>query len=156
LGKGSARATFVVGALLSLPGASYLIGLDHIAERDAGTAETVALILAFNLIMLILLEAPLIAFAVAPDWTPGAVERFKDYLSRNSRRLGFRLALIIGVLLIVRGVIELVSCPPRRAAPRRSVPARQQPATRALESPPTGRPRDARGRCGRAAPPAGS
>jgi hypothetical protein len=30
LSKGSARTTFVVGALLSLPGASYLAGLDQI------------------------------------------------------------------------------------------------------------------------------
>jgi hypothetical protein len=30
LSKGSARTTFIVGALLSLPGASYLAGLDEI------------------------------------------------------------------------------------------------------------------------------
>ena len=35
LSKGSARTTFVVGALLSLPGASYLAGLDECRGRRA-------------------------------------------------------------------------------------------------------------------------
>ena len=37
LSKGSARTTFVVGALLTLPGASYLIGLHKIADADPST-----------------------------------------------------------------------------------------------------------------------
>jgi hypothetical protein len=108
LSKGTARTTFVIGALLTLPGASYLIGLTHIADQDAGTAATVGLILAFNAIMLILLEAPLIAFTVAPEWTPAAIDRFKAWFDRHSRRIGFRLALVIGLLLIVKGVVELL------------------------------------------------
>ena len=35
--QGNARTTFVIGALLTFPGASYLIGLDHIAGKDAST-----------------------------------------------------------------------------------------------------------------------
>ena len=108
LSQGTARTTFVVGALLTLPGASYLIGLQHIADQNAGTPGTVGLILAFNAIMLILLEAPLIAFTVAPDWTPDAIDRFKAWFNRHSRRIGFRLALLIGVLLVIKGTIELL------------------------------------------------
>jgi hypothetical protein len=108
LSKGTARATFVVGALLSLPGASYLIGLEHIAKTNASTAGTVALVLAFNAIMLILLEVPLIAYAVAPDRTPKAIDRFRSWFNRNDRMIGFRLAAGIGLLLIVRGLIELL------------------------------------------------
>jgi len=108
LSEGTARTTFVVGALLTLPGASYLIGLSHIADADESTVVTVGMILAFNAIMLILLEAPLIAYTLAPERTPQALDRFKAWFSANSRVLGFRLAATIGALLIVRGVIELL------------------------------------------------
>ena len=57
--------------------------------------------------MLALLELPLIGYTFAPDWTPRAVDRFKDWFSRNARRFAFRLALIFGVLLIVRGLIYI-------------------------------------------------
>jgi Sap, sulfolipid-1-addressing protein len=108
LSQGTAKTTFVIGALLTLPGASYLIGLGHIADQDASTAATVAMIVGFNLIMLMLLELPLLAFTFAPDWTPDAVSRFKAWFNRHSRMLGFRGALIFGALLIVKGTIELL------------------------------------------------
>lgn len=108
LSKGTARTTFVVGALLTLPGASYLIGLNHIADQNASTTGTIALVLSFNLIMLLLLELPLIGYAVAPDWTPRTVDRFQAWFNSNSKTLAFRLAGGVGLLLIVRGVIELL------------------------------------------------
>jgi hypothetical protein len=58
LGRGSPRTTFLVGALLTLPGASYLAGLSRIDKLNYSTAETVLLVIAFNLIMLALLEVP--------------------------------------------------------------------------------------------------
>jgi hypothetical protein len=109
LSQGSPRTTFVVGALLTLPGGSYLVGLDHIADKHASGAATVAMVLGFNVVMLLLLELPLIGYTFAPDWTPEAVERFKEWLGRNGRRIAVRGLAVVGVLLIVRGVIELVS-----------------------------------------------
>jgi Sap-like sulfolipid-1-addressing protein len=108
LSEGSARTTFVVGALLTLPGASYLIGLHKIADSDPSTIAAIGAVLLFNLIMLALLELPLVGYIFAPDWTPRAVDRFKDWFSRNARRIAFRLALVIGVLLIVRGLIYIL------------------------------------------------
>jgi hypothetical protein len=108
LSQGTARTTFVVGALLTLPGASYLIGLHKIADQDPSTAGAIGMVLLFNVIMLVLLEVPLIGFIFAPEWTPRAVDRFKGWFSRNARRIGFRLALLFGVLLIVRGLIYLL------------------------------------------------
>src|SRR5436190_7723420 len=72
LAKGSPRFTFVVGALLTLPGASCLGALHAISKLNYGTVPTVLLVLMVNLIMLTLIEAPMISFAVAPEWTPTA------------------------------------------------------------------------------------
>jgi Sap, sulfolipid-1-addressing protein len=52
LRKGSPRLTFVVGALLTLPGASYLAGLSQIHKLHDSTTVTVLLVVGFNRVML--------------------------------------------------------------------------------------------------------
>lgn len=108
LGRGSARVTFAVGVALSLPGVSYLTALDRIAKLDANTVETALLVIGFCLMQQLLLELPLVGYAVAPDWTQGAVTGFRAWLGRNGRRFISTGALFIGGLLILRGVIELI------------------------------------------------
>jgi hypothetical protein len=85
--RGDPRITFVVGALLTLPGASYLLALHGIVKLDTSTAASVLLVVMVNVIMLALLEVPLICFAVAPEWTPRAVERAKRAVARDWRRI---------------------------------------------------------------------
>lgn len=108
MSKGSARATFVVGALLTLPGASYLAGLDQIHKLHYSTAVTVLLVIGFNLVMMWLLEVPLVAFLIAPEKTPRAIERTKAWVSRHARVVAIRGSAAIGVLLVIKGVIGLL------------------------------------------------
>ena len=107
LSRGSAWMTFVVGAALTLPGASYLIGLHKISEGNPSTAGAVASVLLFNVIMLALLEVPLIGFAVAPERTTATIDRLRAWFAKNARRLASRGALILGGLLILRGLIYI-------------------------------------------------
>ena len=107
LSGGSARTTFVVGALLTLPGASYLAGLDKIAAQNLSTTATVLSVISFNLIMLALLEIPLLGYTFSPEKTTAAVHRFSDWLSRRGGRIALVLAVAVGIALIVRGVIGL-------------------------------------------------
>jgi hypothetical protein len=109
LNKGSPRITFVVGALLTLPGASYLAGLHQIHELHYSTTETVLLVIGFNLVMLWLLEVPLVCFLVAPDWTPKAVARAKAWVSRHAHTFAIRGFAGIGTLLIIKGIIGLAT-----------------------------------------------
>jgi hypothetical protein len=108
LGRGSARVTFVVGAMLTLPGASYLAGLSRIDQKNYSTPETVLVVIGFNLIMLALLEVPLICFVIAPDWTPKAIARAKAWISRHTRRFAVMSLTVVGALLVLKGVLELV------------------------------------------------
>jgi len=108
LGKGSARATFVVGALLTLPGASYLAGIHRLKELHEPVVVKVLAIIGFNLVMLAILEVPLLCFLFAPDWTPGAVERVKAFVGRHARRVAVRGFLAIGILLVIKGVVGLL------------------------------------------------
>ena len=109
LSKGSPRTTFVIGALLTLPGASYLAGLDQIHKLNYSTTVTALLVLGFNLVMLWLLEVPLASFVVAPEWTPRALDRVKVWVSRHRHVFAVRGFAAIGALLLVKGIIGLLS-----------------------------------------------
>jgi hypothetical protein len=109
LSRGTPRTTFVIGALLTLPGASYIVALTRLAKDDLGTPESVLVVVGFNLIMLALLELPLLSYLLQPDATPVRVERFKAWLRRDGRRIAIRIAAVAGALLIVRGVITLIA-----------------------------------------------
>jgi hypothetical protein len=109
LSKGSPRTTFVVGALLTLPGASYLAGLRQIHKLHYSTVETVLLVIGFNVVMLWLLEVPAACFVVAPDSTPRAVERVKGWVREHAHRVAVRGLTVVGALLVIKGVIGLIS-----------------------------------------------
>ncbi len=108
LSKGSARDTFVVGLLLSFPGASYLASLTEIEKQNLGGAATVLTVVAVTVVMLVLLEVPLLSFTFAPEWTPAALERGKAWFGQNGARAAVIGATVIGVALIVRGTIGLI------------------------------------------------
>jgi Sap, sulfolipid-1-addressing protein len=108
LSKGSARTTFVIGALLTLPGASYLAGLDEIHKLKYSTTVTVLVVVGFNLVMLWLLEVPLACFVIAPDWTPGAIERAKAWVGRHAHVFAVRGLAALGALLIIKGLIGVL------------------------------------------------
>ena len=109
LGKGNPRVTFVVGALLTLPGASYLAALDGIHKLNYSKAEDVLLVVLVNVIMLSLIEVPLLCFTIAPTWTPAALELAKGWFGRHGHTAAFIAVTTIGTLLVVQGVVTLIA-----------------------------------------------
>lgn len=108
LGRGSAKVAFAIGAVLSFPGASYIVALNRLVHLDPGWGATVFLVVLFCVIQDLLLEVPLIGYAVSPEWTQDAVDRFRRWLSERGRIAGARVAIGIGILLMIRGTLELV------------------------------------------------
>ena len=109
LGRGSPRITFLVGMVLTLPGVSYLAALHELDDLNYGTVPTILVILGFNAMLLILLEIPLVGYLLAPERTVVAVQAFRGWLSKNGLKAGIYVAAGLGVLLIVRGVIEFLT-----------------------------------------------
>ncbi len=109
LGRGSPRIAFVVGMLLSFPGVSYLTGLAHIDKLGAAAVPTALLVIGFCLIQQLLLEVPLVGYILRPEGTQQAVDGFRAWLGRNGRRAGVWVAVVLGVLLVIRGIAGLVS-----------------------------------------------
>lgn len=105
LGRGSARITFALGVVLTLPGISYLAALHDLQTLGYGTAGEILVILGFNLVLMSLLVVPLVGFFIAPDRTMVEVRRFRAWLTRSGRRMAVDGAAVLGVLLLIRGVI---------------------------------------------------
>ena len=109
MSHGTPRTTYLIGLLLSFPGASYLASLTEISRQNFGTAVDVLVIIAVNVVMLVLLEVPLIAFAVAPERTPVAIDRFKGWIARHGARALTIALAVIGLALILRGVLSIAT-----------------------------------------------
>jgi hypothetical protein len=109
LDSGSPRTAFAVGILLTLPGASYLVGMSRISKAGASTVATVLAVVLFCVIMLLLIEIPLLGYVLRPDATQRGVKRFTAWISGNARTIVGRIALVIGCLLLLRAVITLVA-----------------------------------------------
>jgi hypothetical protein len=109
LSGGTARTTFLIGLLLSFPGASYLAGLTELHRHHLDTATDVLVIIAMNIVMLTLLEAPLIAFAVAPNWTPTAIERFRGWIDQHGAKTLTIALTALGLALILRAALAIAT-----------------------------------------------
>jgi len=108
LGRGDPRIAFAVGALLSFPGASYLVALNRLVHLDPGAGATVLLVVLFCLVQTLFLELPLVGYAVSPERTQRGVDAFRRWLREKGRRTAAAGAVTIGLLLLVRGLLELV------------------------------------------------
>ena len=66
LDKGSARASFAVGALLSFPGPPTSSRSTSFTRQDLRAGAVIATVIGFCLIMLAIVEVPLLGYAFAP------------------------------------------------------------------------------------------
>jgi hypothetical protein len=105
LGRGSARVTFALGVVLTLPGVSYLAALHDLQELGYSAVGKILVIIGFNVMLLLLIEIPLAGYLVAPERTVVEVQRFRSWLSRRGRRMAVIGFAVIGVLLLVRGIV---------------------------------------------------
>jgi hypothetical protein len=107
LSKGSPRTTFVIGAVLTLPGATYLIALNDLSKENYPVTVTVLVVIVFNLIQLLLIEVPIVALKVAPDRTPALLERAKEWARLHGREYGAWALVALGAMFAIRGLLEL-------------------------------------------------
>ena len=102
--SGTATTAFVLGVVLSLPGATYLLLLDRLSKLHYSVVVTTLVLIGSNLIQLIVLEVPMLAFAIWPQETPNAIDRAKAWIGRHGRQYAAVAAAVIGVALLVRGL----------------------------------------------------
>jgi len=108
LAKGSVGAVAVLGVAMHMPGLMYLVALADIAHADLEVVEALIVLLIFNLIMLLPIELPLLAYGFRPEWTERTLKRMNAYVHTHERALLLWAAVIAGGYLIVAGVIGLL------------------------------------------------
>src|SRR4051794_29929026 len=104
LARGSVPIVFAAALAINVPGAAYLIALKDIAAGGHSPATVVVMIIAFNVIMFLLAEIPLVGLFVAPERTGDLVHRFNGWLTGHGRQIAIVLCALLGVFLIVRGI----------------------------------------------------
>jgi Sap, sulfolipid-1-addressing protein len=106
LGGYGVALAFVTGIVLNVfPGVLPLLAMKDMGELNYTTAATIAVVLAFYVVMFAPAEVPLVAFLVAPKRTAQAVDSFNVWLARNLHRLAWSALAIFGAYEIVRGVL---------------------------------------------------
>ena len=105
-----APIAFAVGIVLNvIPGVLPFVALKDIVELDYAAGTTVALIVGFYLVMFLPAEVPLVSYLVAPVKTEQTVGDLRGWISRNTRPLAVVVFTSIGIYLVVRGIVSLMS-----------------------------------------------
>src|SRR5262249_7088914 len=100
------RLAFVGGIVASVfPGPLAIIAMTQIAQLGYSTAATMAVIVAFFVVMFTFVEVPIVAFALSPEWTKVRATRFNSWLDRNLVTLGVWALTIFGAVEVVRGLV---------------------------------------------------
>ncbi len=102
--SGTAATAFVLGVALSLPGATYLLLLDRLSKLHYSFVGTTLILIGSNLIQLLVLEIPMLAFAIWPQQTPDAIDSAKAWIGTHGRDYGAAALGVIGLALVVRGI----------------------------------------------------
>ena len=106
LARESTPLVFVAALVMNLPSAAYLVALKDITAAHHKTGATIVLVVAFNLIMFMLAEVPLIGLTVNPQRTEEAVLNLNRWFSENGRRIAIVLCVILGAFLMIRGIMN--------------------------------------------------
>ncbi len=97
-----------VGVVLNLPGPLYLLALGQMARDGYGTVEQLVLVVAFNLIMFLLLEVPLVGYTIRPQETAARIAAFGHWLNANGLSVMGCLVGVFAVSILLQGVIALL------------------------------------------------
>jgi len=108
LREGSLAFAAVVGAVLAVPGPFDLLAFGRMARGGYTRVELGAMIVVFTLVKFLLIEVPIVSYAISPTRTSAQVDRLSDWLAANKLELIATVVGLIGLVLIVRGIVGLV------------------------------------------------
>ncbi len=97
----------LVGALIGLPGASYLTALHNLAAGKYPTATQVIGVVVFVVIEFLLIILPFAFLALRPEATEAAIKSAQRWLLGHARQLMAYTALVLGAYLTVSALIDL-------------------------------------------------
>ena len=97
----------LVGALIGLPGASYIAALHHLVAGKYSTLTQVAAVVVFVVIEFLLIIIPFAFLELRPEATKARLKRTQDWLLGHALQLMAGIALALGAYLTISGLIRL-------------------------------------------------
>ena len=97
----------LVGALIGLPGASYITALHNLVAGHYSTATQVLAVVVFVVIDFLLIIIPFAFLELRPEATKALLKSTQDWLLGHARQLIVAVALLLGAYLAVSGVVRL-------------------------------------------------
>jgi hypothetical protein len=107
LKQGSVWVAILVGVFLGAPSPFSLAAVGHMVRDGYGLITQLLLILVFALITYLVVEIPIISYAIAPEGTAARVEAFSTWLGAHKIQAVAAVVAVIGVVLIIKGLTSL-------------------------------------------------
>jgi hypothetical protein len=97
----------LVGALIGIPGASYLTALHILVTGTSSTATQVVAVVLFVIIDFLLIIVPFAFLELRPAATKALLKHTQDWLLGHALQLMVAIALLLGAYLTVSGLVRL-------------------------------------------------
>ena len=97
----------LVGALIGIPGASYLTALHNLVTGKSSTATQVIAVIIFVIIDFLLIIIPFAFLELRPEATKALLRHSQDWLLGHALQLMTAIALLLGAYLAISGLVRL-------------------------------------------------
>ena len=97
----------LVGAVIGIPGASYLTALHNLVTGKSSTATQVIAVVIFVIIDFLLIIIPFAFLELRPEATKARLKHTQDWLLSHALQLMATIALLLGAYLAISGLIRL-------------------------------------------------
>jgi Sap, sulfolipid-1-addressing protein len=97
----------LVGAVIGIPGASYLTALHHLVAGKYSTATEVVAVFVFVIISFLLIIVPYAFLELRPEATKARLKRSQLWLGSHAKQLIAVVALVLGAYLAISALVRL-------------------------------------------------
>ena len=97
----------LIGALVGIPGASYLTALHILVTGKSSTAIQVVAVFVFVLIDFLLIIIPFVFLELRPEATKALLKHSQEWLLSHALQLMAGIALLLGAYLAISGLVRL-------------------------------------------------
>jgi hypothetical protein len=97
----------LIGAMVGLPGASYIAALHNLVAGKYSTVTQVIAVAVFVVIEFLLIIVPFAFLELRPEATKARLKRSQDWLLGHAFQLMAVIALALGAYLTISGLVRL-------------------------------------------------
>jgi len=99
----------LVGAVVGIPGASYLAALHNLVTGRSSTVTQVIAVVIFVIIDFLLIIIPFAFLELRPEATKARLKHSQDWLLSHALQLMTAIALLLGAYLGISGLVRLLT-----------------------------------------------